>query len=222
MKTLSERVRALGSLELDANHLALDFCNTLEWRGGENPEEKLKSYDHFLAWTVRAGVQSLEAATLLDSLAGPEKRDHAIDSVRSARELLFRLFSAIADGRTPADADLASFSRALREAHAHIRLRPGQEPSQGFVTDFSPLPDEQARAAASWLLVWPLSPIVVSAAELLLRGDLKRVRRCANDLCGWIFLDTSKNGSRRWCSMTSCGNRAKARRHYHKERSDTG
>jgi predicted RNA-binding Zn ribbon-like protein len=58
-----------------------------------------------------------------------------------------------------------------------------------------------------------LSPVAWSVAELLMSEDLHRVRECAGPDCGWLFMDTSKNGSRRWCSMETCGNRAKARRH---------
>ena len=59
-----------------------------------------------------------------------------------------------------------------------------------------------------------LWPVVRDAAELLSGEDLDRVGRCADANCGWLFLDTSRNHSRRWCSMKDCGNRAKARRHY--------
>ena len=63
-----------------------------------------------------------------------------------------------------------------------------------------------------------LWPVTRSAAELLVSGELSRVRTCANDTCGWLFMDTSKNRSRRWCDMNDCGNRAKARRHYARKR----
>jgi predicted RNA-binding Zn ribbon-like protein len=65
-----------------------------------------------------------------------------------------------------------------------------------------------------------VAPVLWSAADLLLAADLGRVRRCANDACLWLFIDGSKNGTRRWCDMASCGNRAKAHRHYlkHKQR----
>ena len=63
-----------------------------------------------------------------------------------------------------------------------------------------------------------LAPVLWSAGDLLAGPRLDRVRRCANPECGWLFLDDSRAGKRRWCSMTSCGNRAKARRHYHRSR----
>jgi predicted RNA-binding Zn ribbon-like protein len=63
-----------------------------------------------------------------------------------------------------------------------------------------------------------LWPVVRDAADLLTSKELNRVGRCADERCGWLFVDTSRNRSRRWCSMESCGNRAKARRHYRKSR----
>jgi predicted RNA-binding Zn ribbon-like protein len=63
-----------------------------------------------------------------------------------------------------------------------------------------------------------LAPVLWSAAELLLNAPHRRIRRCANDRCLWLFVDTSKSGTRRWCDMSSCGNRAKAARHYSKVR----
>ena len=61
-----------------------------------------------------------------------------------------------------------------------------------------------------------LAPVLWSAADLLLKGDPARIRQCANEKCRWVFLGVSKAGARRWCTMNSCGNRAKAHRHYHK------
>src|ERR671930_579256 len=67
----------------------------------------------------------------------------------------------------------------------------------------------------AWVADDVLAPVVWSAAELLTSGPLERVRECpGDDTCGWLFLDTSRNGSRRWCDMRTCGNRAKARRYY--------
>jgi len=59
-----------------------------------------------------------------------------------------------------------------------------------------------------------LDPIIKSAADLLVSSELKGVKQCADDACGWLFMDKSRNNSRRWCSMKDCGNRAKAHRHY--------
>jgi predicted RNA-binding Zn ribbon-like protein len=64
-----------------------------------------------------------------------------------------------------------------------------------------------------------LAPTLWSAADLLVGAQLHRVRQCANPECGWLFLDNSKSGNRRWCSMSACGNCAKAHRHYLRQKS---
>jgi predicted RNA-binding Zn ribbon-like protein len=66
-------------------------------------------------------------------------------------------------------------------------------------------------------LDWILNPLIRSAADLLVSDELKRVKRCGDPACGWLFLDTSRNKSRRWCDMSDCGNRAKASRFYKKK-----
>ena len=114
------------------------------------------------------------------------------------RETIFRCFAATASGDAPAEDDLAALNAALAAAPARQRVRPGgwdvgtPEPSAGAL----------------------LAPTLWSAADLLVGSQLARVRQCANPECGWLFLDNSKSGNRRWCSMSACGNRAKAHRHY--------
>ena len=118
------------------------------------------------------------------------------------REAMYRIFSAVTEGVTPRPADLAILNRMLSTAMARSRL---VQSGNGFVWGW----DRQADPLDQML--WPIAR---SAADLLTSGNLSRVRECSNDTCGWLFVDTSKNHSRRWCSMSDCGNRAKARRHY--------
>src|SRR5207302_22567 len=83
----------------------------------------------------------------------------------------------------------------------------------GVLTDADALLLERIAAEEETLdrMLWP---VIRSAADLLVSGEAQRVRRCASETCDWLFLDTSRNHSRRWCDMSGCGNRAKARRHY--------
>ena len=114
------------------------------------------------------------------------------------RETIHRCFVATASGRAPDVADLAALNAALAEAPPRQRVGPG-----GW--------DIGAPALSAGTL---LAPVLWSAADLLVGNRLARVRHCANPDCGWLFLDNSKSGNRRWCSMSACGNRAKAHRHY--------
>ena len=130
------------------------------------------------------------------------------------RELIYRLFPALALAEPVPDSELAALNRALSDALAHARLVPLEHDRQPSQDDAAP-----GQLAWGWAddpisLDLPLWPIVRSAADLLTSPTLSALRVCAADACAWLFLDTSRNGSRRWCSMRTCGNRAKARRHH--------
>ena len=103
----------------------------------------------------------------------------------------------------PADDDLSALNRALKETPARSAL-------QRIGAGFGWRVETRRPATASTVL----APALWSAGDLLTGPQLARVRECANDKCLWLFLDESKNGTRRWCSMSACGNRAKAHRHY--------
>ncbi|KVH57879.1 hypothetical protein WS89_20830 [Burkholderia sp. MSMB1072] len=186
--------------------LSLDFANTLYWRGSDPPTETFGTLDDLLAWCrEQAGVP----AELADACRVPdeEKKGDAPTMLAQAlalREALYRLFHAQAEQREPRDADLALLGGFLAEASPRV----------------APVRVDGRYAwridAPGATLAGLLSPVLWSAIDLLGGTRLAKVKRCANDACQWLFIDDSKNGSRRWCSMSSCGNRAKAYRHYHK------
>ena len=119
---------------------------------------------------------------------------------------MFRIFAATTAGAAPDLADTDAFNTALRAAAERTRLRHGPD---GWVWELPPRPPDPG------LL---LAPVLWSAGDLLAGSRLRLVRQCANPQCRWLFVDDSKSGTRRWCSMASCGNRAKAHRHYAKRR----
>jgi predicted RNA-binding Zn ribbon-like protein len=150
-----------------------------------------------------------EAERLLVQVAGnTEEAGAVLLRARDLREVMYRIFLAIAEEVTPTETDLHALNAALARAMAHARIVPHDG---GFAWDWGGDESELDR------LLWP---IVRSAADLLTSSELDAVRVCAADDCSWLFLDTSKNHTRRWCSMKSCGNRAKARRHYKKEKAE--
>jgi predicted RNA-binding Zn ribbon-like protein len=188
----------------DAGRLCLDFANTLGDRPALQPhEEALRSYTDLVAWSEAAGlIAGDEAAEYTRVAAGhPADADAAFAHAIALREAIYRLFSAVAaDAAPPAD-DLATVNTAIAEAMARARLVP-VEGHFHWAWERDPS-----------VLGSLLRPVLWSVAELLTAGELHRVHECAGSDCGWLFLDMSKNGSRRWCSMETCGNRAKARRH---------
>jgi predicted RNA-binding Zn ribbon-like protein len=186
--------------------LCLDFANTLAWRGSDAPAESLLGFGDLLDWLSRtAELPAPMVAKVHDWAPGdPERAQVLFANAMAAREAIYGLFAAIAAGHPTPDGDLTQLNRAL--AAAPVRRQVGRR-GDGFGWQI----DVEDISVANLL-----APVLWSAAELLLNASHRRIRRCANDRCLWLFLDTSKSGTRRWCDMSSCGNRAKARRHYSK------
>ena len=198
-----------GQFDTTAGALCLDFANTMGDR--RRPEsERLHDYAALVAFGTQSGqLGRREAATLVRSAQRePAAAETVMRSALELREALYRLLSCHARGRRPAAADLAAVNAAISNALPHLRV---ERAGAGYAWGW----DDAAGSLAA-----PLRPIARSAADLLTSGDLDRVRQCDGETCTWLFLDTSRNRSRRWCSMESCGNRAKARRHYHRHRSE--
>ena len=189
--------------------LCLSFANTRYYRGTEPSTETLADLDALLAWcrssiglTV-AGERALRRAW----------RDGAADNVfRDAialREAIYRIFFSTAEGKAPAPPDLDAVNRALRAAPERIGVT---RAGSGFSWRVAGIAESSTASL--------LAPVIWSAAQLLTGPRLARVRHCSNERCLWLFLDDSKSGTRRWCSMSACGNRAKAHRHYVKHKDD--
>ncbi|MHB8645826.1 MAG: CGNR zinc finger domain-containing protein [Thermomicrobiales bacterium] len=190
--------------DFDTGRLCLDFANTLGDRPAARPhEEVLHSYADLVAWGEAAGIISGDEAADYRRAAErhPSDADAAFTRAIDLREAIYRVFSAGAAGAEPPADDLEIVNAAIAEAMAHARL---VSADGHFHRQWAY--DGSALDGMLWPVAW-------SVAELLTAEELHRVHECAGDRCSWLFLDTSKNGSRRWCSMETCGNRAKARRH---------
>ncbi len=196
------------TFDLSAGQLSLDFANTLDDRPSASPQEYLNSYDDLLAWSQQAQmVTDAEARQLREQAEKhPAEAAGVLQEAIVLREALFRIFMAVAQGASPEDEDLTMLNSALSEAMRHVRIVPQ---TGGFQWDWTTGPENLDR------VLWP---VVRSAADLLTSDELNETRVCASENCDWLFLDTSKNHSRRWCNMKTCGNRAKARRHYERKR----
>ncbi len=193
------------TFDLEAGVLCLDFANTVDWHASEHPQDRLSDYSDLLAWGEAAGELVSNRARYLRSLAKQQPGSAAAVFERGIqlRETIYRVFSFLAASRNVASDDLALLNELLGKSLAHLRITPS---SDSFDWDWSDTSEPLDQ------ILWP---IVRSAAELLTSKELDRVRQCADDRgCGYLFLDMSRNGSRRWCSMETCGNRAKAQRHY--------
>lgn len=199
---------AIESIELVGGRTALDFTNTTSGRATDAPSEHLHAYADLVEWCVRAELFGPTEARRLLAEAGqrPEDAARALGCAIRLREALYALFVAEVT-RTPADpTHLATLNSVLAEGMRHRRLRPSDS-TVGYCWAWAGDPDD---------LDWMLWPIAYSAAEILTSSEVERVKACTGETCDWLFLDVSKNRSRRWCDMGDCGNRAKARRHYHR------
>jgi len=194
--------------KLLGGQLALDFANTASWHARVEPEELLTGYTRVLAWGEQAGAIDAAARASLAEAAqrDPAATEEALARIVALREAIYHLFSALAAGRTLPAADLAALNAALAATLPHLRV---------VTTDAAPIwgwddaGDDLSR---------PLWPVIRAAADLLTALDRALVRECAGEDCDWLFLDTSRNRTRRWCDSRDCGNRMRVRQHYARQR----
>ena len=201
--------RAKSNWKLESGWLCLDFANTAEWHASDHPIESLTSYAALIGWARPIGFLPDRTAQQLLSATDqhPTKAARILDRAVALREAIYRIFVAVAHGQTPAAADQSILNAELGRSKSRLVWNKAtfDWERQGEDGDLDQL------------LWW----VVRSASELLTSDDIKRVGVCADDRgCGWLFYDTSRNGSRQWCSMRGCGNRAKARRHFEKLKSE--
>jgi predicted RNA-binding Zn ribbon-like protein len=188
---------------------ALDFINTVSGRDQAAPRDRLDSYDRLLEWAAHANLLPgrLLRALAQKAQAEPAAAARALDRAKRLRESLFTLVSAVAAGKAPTKENLALLRVAWvagAEAHA-LHFHDGRVE---IVLDPERADLDLIGVIAAWRLV-----------ERVLTAPADRLRLCAGTDCAWLFLDTSKAGRRRWCDMAVCGNAAKSRRHYARERS---
>ncbi len=201
--------RAGHTRNLDTDSLCLDFANTADWHASDHPKEQLNSYSDLVSWAQRAGILTdCEAQQLSqESVRRPKEAAAVLELAIVLREVVYRILSAVANDRPPDEADLATLNKTLSRALPRLQVtRVGGRFAWGW----------SGAETALDRMIWPVTR---SVADLLTSEKLAKVGQCADDRgCGFLFLDMSRNLSRRWCDMKDCGNRAKAKRHYDRKR----
>jgi predicted RNA-binding Zn ribbon-like protein len=212
MTILNTEPDGVANIALVGGALCLDFANTRSNVDRDTAPDELVSYGEWLDWAERTGVVSGdEVRTLREKAAGdPGEEARELARVKAVRDVVFRIFRAVADDSLPDPGDLDRLRETWTSAVGAARLGPGED---GFGWDWSENAADLSR---------PLWPVVESAVTLLSSGELGRIKFCGGNDCSWLFLDQSKNGRRRWCQMDVCGNREKARRHYRKKKDAAG
>ncbi len=179
---------------------SLDFVNTLEFSRASDVEH-LPDARAAAGWLTGHGL--VHAADAERALRDPA----ALERLRSVRSAMRELVEAAVDGRAADGAAVAEVNRALR-ARSVLQLEPA---SDGITLGHRHVGDPVDDALGA--LIEPL-------AREIAAGRRDRLRVCANDSCRWAFFDESRTGRRRWCDMSTCGNRAKAARHRARRRSE--
>ncbi|OKJ43319.1 hypothetical protein AMK25_20000 [Micromonospora sp. TSRI0369] len=187
-------------MRLVGGDLALDFLNTRAGPPvGPPDDDVLTGYAELIAWSVHAGTLTETDAAALRRLSrgSPDSTHTAFAQALRTRDYLDEVFRPLAAGEDPGVAALTRLRDDEADALAHAQLMRGKTFAWSWRDDHT--------------LARPLRPVVHAAVQLLTTGALDRIKRCAG--CRFLFIDESKNRSRRWCSMDDCGTAEKIRRY---------
>ncbi|KAA2213012.1 CGNR zinc finger domain-containing protein [Teichococcus oryzae] len=194
--------RSIATMRILGGHPGLDLANTVDCRHGRFGPDLLVTFEDLAEWTQRVGLLGAGAAGRLRQWAAeePDRAAAALARVKRLREAIYRVFSALAAGAEPPPPELSLIEEEARGAQSRRRL--------------------ERLAGAGYAWTWPESDADIlagrlahEAADLLTTARPGRVKECFGRNCGWLFLDNSRNNSRRWCSEEGCGTRARVARH---------
>jgi len=204
-------------------NVSLDFINTLDDRPSSEPKELLKNYYDLARFGEDAGILTAEQLDFFYERVHlmPDEAEEAMRRAINLREALYAIFSALMKKQPAPQLAMDRLNANLHDAALHSRLV--QPKLVQAKSAESKMPQVEGRlewrfddlTSSFNAVLWPIAR---AAGDLLASPDLALVRACSSPTCQWLFLDTSKNHHRRWCSMKQCGNRAKVRRFYAKKK----
>ena len=196
-------IRTIETLELDGGALCLDFVNTVRSRFETPFHEFLEKPSDWLLWINRIGLIDSQKQALLNKYIEENslKAEKELKRIFYVRELLYRLFRELARNKVPAEKDITLYNKVLSHSLRHLKI----------------VFDKKIKISDNWHvnslnLSCYLHPLIKSAYDLLISGNIERLKECRH--CGWIYLDKSKNNSRVWCNMKTCGNTEKTKKYY--------
>ncbi|QMU29097.1 CGNR zinc finger domain-containing protein [Adhaeribacter radiodurans] len=196
----------IETIPFDGGVLCLDFINTIRNRKVTSLHNYLATYQNFIIWCSRIQQWPEEWLNNLYTYSQeqPAKAKVALHNILATRENMYAIFSAIAAEAIPDAGEIAIFNQHLTTALSQVALTFEN-------TQYTVLVRMQEND-----LERPLKTILYSAYQTLTQTDRKKIKECAE--CGWLFLDTTKNGKRQWCNPGYCGSTSKARRYYHRKK----
>jgi predicted RNA-binding Zn ribbon-like protein len=193
--------RASRPFKLFAGNPSLELVNSLDMRFSAEVIELLPAYGDLLRLVTQLRLLTAEQARRLARTVGEKDAQRVLSSTIELREALASLLYGRIDGRKLSPSKVETLEKHFHAAALHRRLT-------------------QAHGQLAWTwsgaeqqAEFPLWKLAQAASDLLVSSDAERVKDCGDPTCRWLFLDTSKNHTRRWCDMKTCGNRMKARRH---------
>jgi len=194
--------------ELIGGNICLDFVNTLDERPSGEPKELLKDFYNLARFGEDTGIFTTEQLEYFYERVHlmPEEAEEAMRRARGLREALYEIFWGLMNKQAAPQAAIDGLNESLQDAALHSQLVQSEGRLEWRFDDLT---------SSCTAVLWPIAR---AAADLLASSDVALVRACSSPTCQWLFLDTSKNHHRRWCSMKQCGNRAKVRRFYAKKR----
>ncbi|MFA5815331.1 MAG: CGNR zinc finger domain-containing protein [Bacteroidales bacterium] len=202
-------IRNIETLELDGGSLCLDFVNSVRSRF-ENPlYEFITSPEDWLRWIHRVQLFNDPEEDRLKKYVSKNlvQAANELKRIISVRELLYRIFCKLAQEEIPSNKDLAHFNKELSVSLRYLKI--------GFTDELMVTENWDDK---SFNLLYTLHPLLKSAYDLLSSDTLNRLKECKH--CGWIYMDKSKNNSRLWCNMKTCGNTVKTKKYYYKSRTN--
>lgn len=207
-----------SSFSAIAGNPALDLVNTVDWRlSAAKRTDRLSSFDDVVAWTAQFGlISETDAAELIQSAhADPVIAERELERVRAMREAIYRaayLLPASAESLSPEkEGSLASGAELVAAEYAKAI-------AAGWLNHESEAPEAQWTWQFTSDLVLPRRRIALIAMQLLTAVTPSALGQCADEECGWIFVDTSPRRNRRWCVASDCGNRNRVRKHNERAR----
>lgn len=198
----------IDQMRLDGGVECLDFVNTVPDRFDGTNRDNLSSFNDLIYWAKKAKIidnTSFAAVEKAAKLNGRKSRDFFAEAI-GIRSLIYSIFKPISNHQKVKPADLEVFNEVVKRYFVFLEIGARKD---GFVEQWN-FDSSQFYSITA--------PIIKSAYELLLSGKLERVKECPN--CGWLFLDTTKNGKRRWCSMEDCGSNVKALEYYYRKKNE--
>ncbi len=197
--------RSIETIRIDGGCLIFNFINTVNTRVEEDYFEYLSDYQEFMNWCRKVEMMEDSEIKLFRkySQEHPEEAAKALEKLIKTREMLFDFFDHVITDSKPDENLIAKFNTVLSGAISHLSI------DQNLNWSVLIWPDD---------LTSPLNRILFSAYEVLWEKPIERIKKC--DACAWLFLDTTKNGKRRYCSPETCGSNEKAKRYYYRKKAE--